>query len=86
MFMETTSLRERDTISPTIPPGQQETAASKLTPGQSRDVETKRREGLLQCGGDFLLIAVTRCVGLSQILAVAAKRGAKDFHACPPRP
>jgi hypothetical protein len=84
--METTSLRERDTISPTIPRGEQETAASKLTPEKSRDVEGKRCEGLLQCGGDFLLIAVRRCAGFRQNLAVAAKRGAKVFHACPLRP
>jgi hypothetical protein len=40
-----TSLRaarhDRDKISPTISAGEQETAASKLTPEQSRDVEAK---------------------------------------------
>jgi hypothetical protein len=55
--METTSLRERDNISPTIAAGEQETAAAKLTPGRSWDVETKRREGLIQCGRDFLQIS-----------------------------
>ena len=33
--------RDRDKISSTIPSGEQETAASKLTPEQSRDVEAK---------------------------------------------
>jgi hypothetical protein len=33
--------RDGDTISPTIPAGEQETAAPKLTPEQSRDVEAK---------------------------------------------
>jgi hypothetical protein len=35
------ALRDRDKISPTISAGEQETAASKLTPEQSRDVEAK---------------------------------------------
>lgn len=33
--------RDRDTIAPTIPGGEQETAAPKLTEEQSRDVEAK---------------------------------------------
>jgi len=61
--MKTTCLRERDTISPTIPPGEQETATSKLTLGRSRDVETKRRAGLLQCGRDFLEISFRMLLG-----------------------
>ena len=35
------ALGDRDKISPTISAGEQETAASKLTPEQSRDVEAK---------------------------------------------
>lgn len=35
------ALRDRDKISSTISSGEQETAASKLTPEQSRDVEAK---------------------------------------------
>ena len=35
-------------------------------------------------GGDCLLITARRRAERRQVLAATAKRGAKDFHACPP--